>query len=223
MKAYVVIVALMLALVACGTDPCVEQGDSCRMSAALANLDARECTRIDSETIQSQCFSQVALAKNESTVCGNIKDSRIAAFCIAGVATARHDVATCRAIGIASARDACLYDLAPLLNVSLCGDIAQSAYGDDCAYDLALVRNDATSCLNIDERGRQYKCILIVAADTNSTQTCSLITDAEWGAWCKINLAVKNKDRTICEEVRDVKRYSECLAAVLTSIQNVQK
>lgn len=213
---------LLLFLAACSQIPleCQEANDPydrdyCILMDALENNVSSSCKLISNEHWQNWCYTDVAAHTQDHKVCDNLQEEE-QEHCIKNVGIALSDEDLCTSIEGSQAGDECFGVIAlELKDATLCSPIVGVDMKNRCFVDLAKEIEDYTLCKYVEQdTQRRDSCLFRVTLRTNLTEGCADIFVPATRNICYVNHAIKQLDKTICEEIGDEAMGRSCGAAV---------
>jgi hypothetical protein len=206
--AWFVLLIVLFLLAGCSRQPTLcsgletSQQNKCILDAATAQQDAHLCNSIQNDGFRTWCISSVANASNSTATCESIANGSAREFCKRDVIVSHSSFAECQSIG-QPARDDC-FDAAArsTLDWRPCLGMTEGTPRESCLEDVARLAKDPQGCLALapQNRGRDG-CLFITSIAANSPATCSQIADTQFAAYCVINIAVNQRNISLCNTV----------------------
>jgi hypothetical protein len=199
------------------TNGCSKAPDACRtlqgsekskciIDAAVEQRDARLCEQFKDNVYNAWCFTDVANATKSTAPCEGIIDPRSREFCRRDIFLMQGDVRRCSELIHVPARESCLEGFARLENDwRICLDIAPGDFREQCIDRESRAAADPVGCLELDPLGTRHDaCLFSLSISALNADTCANLTSSESAAYCVLNVAVRQKNETLCARVPNV-------------------
>jgi hypothetical protein len=206
--AWLVPLFALLLLAGCSAIPAACRGleagqrSKCILDTATAQQNAGLCDTIQNEGFRAWCLTSVANATNSAAPCERIATPEVRDNCKREVFLAHGRVDECGGLSTA-VRDGCFDSAArDTHDWRLCLNMSFTPLREACIESISREVGDPRGCLALlPSTKSRDSCIFLLSIAANSTGTCGNIIDPEMSDYCILNIAIKQRNSSICDAI----------------------
>lgn len=169
----------------------------------------------------SECKRQVAIARHDYAYCDNLQLGQGKEYCISSIAVGTGNVLECEKVelyeGDPVPRDQCYREIAfTQRNISICNLSSSIQAKDYCTLFVVQPIRDASLCNSISELLTQEQChlgVYLTRSEVNA-EYCATLEFEINRDMCYINVALKTKDESLCENIVRAEWRSTCVPSI---------
>jgi hypothetical protein len=165
------------------------------------NLKPENCSLYGGPFGNEMCLANAAILNDNLQICDLIKDENAGSWCIQKIANDRGDIGLCTGISVPAVRQYCEAVLGA--RPADCGRIQVSDqtswWQDSCAQEVAVAAGNVSACGLVSAENKRGECVGAINADPSACDTTP-----DWdGYWCRKYVAIKARDPSVCDNIRD--------------------